>query len=45
MTDDMEFRLLDSVRLESLKKCAETQFLDMGEKECQNKQIHLKEYK
>lgn len=33
MTDVMGFRLLDSVRLESLKKCAETQFLDTGEKD------------
>lgn len=33
MKDDMEFRLVDSARLESLKKWAETQFLDIGEKD------------
>lgn len=46
MTDDMEFRLVDTARLESLKKMGRNPILRYRRKrQCQNKQINLKEYK
>lgn len=46
MSDDMEFRLIDPVRLEFiLKKCRNPVLRHKRKRECQDKQINLKEHK